>query len=127
MIAHRTHQYLPRWRPSGPPSSMVEPSSVASLSPATGGTPHSGRSSCDTPSGGRAAQPPMISRRTDAPTPYASGMREGFSGDFVSVDAAADASVHPLVRKAAAWSWRLLIILAALIALISVITRLELI
>jgi predicted PurR-regulated permease PerM len=54
-------------------------------------------------------------------------MREGFSVDFVSVDAAADASVHPLVRKAAAWSWRLLIILAALIALLWLVMRLELI
>jgi putative heme transporter len=54
-------------------------------------------------------------------------MREGFSVDFVSVDAAADASVHPLVRKAAAWSWRLLIILVALITLLAVVVRLELI
>jgi putative heme transporter len=54
-------------------------------------------------------------------------MREGFSVDFVSVDAAADASVHPLVRKAAAWSWRLLIILAALIALLWLVVHLELI
>jgi predicted PurR-regulated permease PerM len=64
---------------------------------------------------------------TGAPTRYATGMREGFSVDFVSVDAAADASVHPLVRKAAAWSWRLLIILAALIALLWVVVHLELI
>jgi predicted PurR-regulated permease PerM len=54
-------------------------------------------------------------------------MREGFSVDFVSVDAAADVSVHPLVRKAAAWSWRLLIILAALIALVWLVIHLELI
>ena len=49
-------------------------------------------------------------------------MQGGFS-----VDAAADASVHPLVRKAAAWSWRLLLILAAVIAVAWVVMRLELI
>ncbi|UQX10862.1 AI-2E family transporter [Candidatus Mycobacterium methanotrophicum] len=36
-------------------------------------------------------------------------------------------SVEPLVRKAAAWSWRLLVILAALVALLWVIERLEII
>jgi len=49
-------------------------------------------------------------------------MQGGFS-----VDAAADASVHPLVRKAAALSWRLLLILAAVIAVAWVVMRLELI
>jgi len=49
-------------------------------------------------------------------------MQGGFS-----VDSAADASVHPLVRKAAAWSWRLLLILAAVIAVAWVVMRLELI
>jgi predicted PurR-regulated permease PerM len=49
-------------------------------------------------------------------------MRDGFS-----VDSAADASVHPLVRKAAAWSWRMLLILAALMALVWLVMRLELI
>jgi predicted PurR-regulated permease PerM len=44
-----------------------------------------------------------------------------------SLDSAADAAVHPIVRKAAAWSWRLLIILGALIALLWVVEHLELI
>lgn len=44
-----------------------------------------------------------------------------------SVDSEADASVSPVVRKAAAWSWRLLLILAALIAVVWVIARLEVI
>ncbi|KAA1251284.1 AI-2E family transporter [Mycobacterium simiae] len=38
-----------------------------------------------------------------------------------------DASVTPLVRKTAAWSWRLLVIFAAALALIWVISRLEII
>lgn len=38
-----------------------------------------------------------------------------------------DASVTPLVRKTAAWSWRLLVIFAAAFALIWVISRLEII
>jgi putative heme transporter len=42
-----------------------------------------------------------------------------------SVDSEADSSVQPLVRKAAAWSWRLLVILAALVALLWLITKLE--
>jgi predicted PurR-regulated permease PerM len=45
----------------------------------------------------------------------------------VSIDGKAGASVHPLVRKAAAWSWRLLIILGALLALLWVVKHLELI
>jgi predicted PurR-regulated permease PerM len=36
-----------------------------------------------------------------------------------------DESVHPLVRKAAAWSWRLLVLLAALVAVLWVMKRLE--
>jgi predicted PurR-regulated permease PerM len=44
-----------------------------------------------------------------------------------SADPAADESVSPLVRKAAAWSWRLLVIGGALVALLWVITHLELI
>ncbi|HET6732676.1 AI-2E family transporter, partial [Mycobacterium sp.] len=44
-----------------------------------------------------------------------------------SVDSVADESVTPLVRKAAAWAWRLLVILAAVIALLWVIKRLEVI
>ncbi len=38
-----------------------------------------------------------------------------------------DASVHPLVRKAASWAWRLLVILAALVALLWVVSKLEVI
>jgi predicted PurR-regulated permease PerM len=44
-----------------------------------------------------------------------------------SLDSAADAAVHPIVRKTAAWSWRLLIILGALIALLWVVEHLEVI
>ena len=42
-------------------------------------------------------------------------------------DANPEDSVEPIVRKAAAWSWRLLVILAALVALLWVIARLEII
>lgn len=38
-----------------------------------------------------------------------------------------DAAVHPLVRKAAAWAWRLLVIFAALFALLWMIAQLKLI
>lgn len=38
-----------------------------------------------------------------------------------------DASVEPLVRKAAAWAWRLLVILAALVALLWIVKKLEII
>jgi putative heme transporter len=38
-----------------------------------------------------------------------------------------DASVEPLVRKTAAWAWRLLVILAALVALLWVLKKLEII
>ena len=44
-----------------------------------------------------------------------------------SVDSVADESVTPLVRKAAAWSWRLLVIVAAVVALLWVVKRLEMI
>jgi len=44
-----------------------------------------------------------------------------------SLDSVADASVHPIVRKTAAWSWRLLIILGALVAVVWVVSRLEVI
>jgi predicted PurR-regulated permease PerM len=54
-------------------------------------------------------------------------MPEGFSLDSGSIDTQADAAVHPIVRKAAAWSWRLLIILGALIALLWVVQHVELI
>ncbi|BBY27407.1 AI-2E family transporter [Mycolicibacterium sediminis] len=49
-------------------------------------------------------------------------MSQGFS-----VDSTADASVSPLVRRAAAWSWRLIVILAALVALLWVVGHLEVI
>src|SRR5687768_12459221 len=39
----------------------------------------------------------------------------------------ADQAVSPLIRKAAAWSWRLLVIFAAVYAVLWVIKRLELI
>jgi predicted PurR-regulated permease PerM len=45
--------------------------------------------------------------------------------DANSLDPAADAAVSPLVRKAAAWAWRLLILLGALLAALWVIVRLE--
>jgi putative heme transporter len=44
-----------------------------------------------------------------------------------SVDSVADESVTPLVRKTAAWAWRLLVILAAVVALLWLIKRLEVI
>jgi predicted PurR-regulated permease PerM len=40
---------------------------------------------------------------------------------------AEDASVEPLVRKASAWAWRLLVILAAALALLWVVEKLEII
>ncbi|OFJ50421.1 AI-2E family transporter [Mycolicibacterium grossiae] len=39
----------------------------------------------------------------------------------------ADAAVHPLVRKTAAWSWRLLVIFAALLAVLWLVVHLEVI
>jgi putative heme transporter len=50
---------------------------------------------------------------------YADGMTAGLSD--------ADQAVSPLIRKAAAWSWRLLVIFAAVYAVLWVIKRLELI
>lgn len=44
-----------------------------------------------------------------------------------NLDASEAGSVEPLVRKAAAWSWRLLVILAAAVALLWVVTKLEII
>ena len=44
-----------------------------------------------------------------------------------SVDSFADESVTPLVRKTAAWAWRLLVIFAAIVALLWVVKQLELI
>lgn len=60
---------------------------------------------------------------------YATGMPEGFPVSLVSasLDPQADASVHPIVRKTAAWSWRLLIILGALVAFVWVVGHLEVI
>ncbi|MGH3561580.1 MAG: AI-2E family transporter, partial [Mycobacterium sp.] len=43
------------------------------------------------------------------------------------MSATADESVHPVVRKAAAWAWRLLILLAAALAVLLIIRRLEVI
>jgi predicted PurR-regulated permease PerM len=42
-----------------------------------------------------------------------------------SVDSIADESVSPLVRKTAAWAWRLLVILVAIVALLWAMKRLE--
>lgn len=50
---------------------------------------------------------------------YASGMPAGLSVD--------DEAVSPLVRKAAAWSWRLLVIMAAVVTLLWVVKQLEII
>jgi predicted PurR-regulated permease PerM len=44
-----------------------------------------------------------------------------------SVDSVADESVTPLVRKTAAWAWRLLVVFAAIVTLLLVLKRLELI
>ncbi|MGK2903544.1 MAG: AI-2E family transporter [Mycobacterium sp.] len=45
----------------------------------------------------------------------------------MTIDSVADQSVHPLVRKAAAWSWRLLVLGATLVALLWLISKLTLI
>jgi len=42
-----------------------------------------------------------------------------------SLDSVADQSVSPAVRKTAAWAWRLLVIFAAIVALLWVITKVE--
>jgi predicted PurR-regulated permease PerM len=42
-----------------------------------------------------------------------------------SLHSVADASVTPLVRKSAAWAWRLLVIFAAIVALLWTVKRLE--
>ncbi|MGB0437927.1 MAG: AI-2E family transporter, partial [Mycobacterium sp.] len=41
------------------------------------------------------------------------------------VDACADESVSPLVRKTAAWAWRLLVILGAIVAVLWLFYQLE--
>src|SRR5204863_7793041 len=51
---------------------------------------------------------------------YATGMPAG-----PPLDSVADASVTPLVRKMAAWAWRLLVIFAAIVALLWAVKRLE--
>ena len=61
-------------------------------------------------------------RRHGAGGRYATGMSAG-----PSVDSVADESVTPLVRKTAAWAWRLLIILAAIVAVLWVVTKIEII
>ena len=55
---------------------------------------------------------------------YATGMSAGPSFR-PSLDTRADESVSPLVRKTAAWSWRLLVILGAILALLWLFFRLE--
>jgi putative heme transporter len=59
-------------------------------------------------------------RGVDVAGGYATGMPGGFS-----VDSVADESVTPLIRKTAAWSWRLLVILGAVVALLWVVKKLE--
>ncbi|KAA0102282.1 AI-2E family transporter [Mycolicibacterium sp. P1-18] len=60
----------------------------------------------------------MPSRSSETPAPPLTSL---------SLDPGADESVHPVVRKTAAWSWRLLIILGALVAVVWVVSRLEVI
>ena len=60
------------------------------------------------------------------PGRYATGMSAGPSF-LTSLDARADESVSPLIRKTAAWSWRLLVILGAILALLWLFFRLEII
>ncbi len=60
----------------------------------------------------------------------ASGSRDASPVDSPvdsSVDSFADHAVDPFVRKAAAWSWRLLVILGAIVALLWLIHQLEVI
>lgn len=63
----------------------------------------------------------MLLRR-GAPLPPAATLTRMPAG--LSLD---DESVHPLVRKGAAWAWRLLVLLAAAIAVLWVFKRVELI
>lgn len=62
---------------------------------------------------------PIAVRRVCAGGRYASGMPAGLSVD--------DEAVSPLVRKAAAWSWRLLVIAAAVVGLLWLVKQLEII
>ncbi|MDT7730898.1 MAG: putative heme transporter, partial [Mycobacterium sp.] len=69
------------------------------------------------------APKPILENRGDAAAcRYATGMPAG-----PSVDSVADESVTLLVRKTAAWAWRLLIIFAAIVALLSVVKKIEVI
>jgi len=61
-------------------------------------------------------------RRHGAGGRYATGMSAG-----PSVDSVADESVTPLVRKTAAWAWRLLAIFAAIVAVLWAAKELEII
>jgi len=76
---------------------------------------------------------PASFARARAASRYATGMPSRSAEtsasrlNSISLDPGADASVHPIVRKTAAWSWRLLIILAALVALIWLVSQLEVI
>ncbi len=60
--------------------------------------------------------------RPDSRGRYATGMSAR-----PSLDSLADESVSPLVRKTAAWSWRLLVIFGAVVALLWVFFQLEII
>src|SRR6476661_522225 len=46
---------------------------------------------------------------------------------MAAVESVDDEAVPPLIRKAAAWAWRLLIIIAVVVAILWVVRRLELI
>ena len=115
MITQRSHQYLPRGRHAWRLASRV-----ASLRL---------DASCDTgyrvTARGRAERALPGSARGES-LRYRDAMRASAS-PLSSLDPQADASVHPLVRKTAAWSWRLLIILGALVALVWVVEQLEVI
>jgi predicted PurR-regulated permease PerM len=66
---------------------------------------------------------PILEIRSDAAAcRYATGMPAG-----PSIDSVADQSVTPLVRKTAAWAWRLLVIFAAIVAVLWVVQKIELI
>ena len=56
---------------------------------------------------------------------YSTDMPWGSSVDSGFANTEADASVQPIVLKAAAWSWRLLVIFAALLALLWLVKHLE--
>lgn len=103
-IAQRTHQYLPRAGPSCWVSAAAARASKDTTFRVTGQVsrfgllgPRGAPAWCSRSRGGR-----CLGRYSCAmPTP-----------------AVEDTSVSPLVRKSAAWAWRLLVILAAVIALL---------